>query len=70
MKSIFKVLPKEVVLLIWSFDNTYTNIYNKCLVDVIKTVKIYNSYWRKGYRISFSRELNKIILTKSSHNTI
>ena len=70
MKSIFKVLPKEVVLLIWSFDDTYVNIYNKCLIDVIKTVKIYNSYWRKGYSISFSKELNKKILTKSSHNTI
>ena len=70
MKSIFKVLPKEVVLLIWSFDDTYIKIYNKCLVDVIKTMKIYNSYWRKGYRISFSKELNKLILTKSSYNTI
>lgn len=70
MKSIFKVLPKEVILLIWSFDDTYINIFNKCLVDVVKTVKIYNSYWRKGYSISFSKELNKKILTKNSHNTI
>ena len=70
MKSIFKVLPKEVILLIWSFDDTYINIFNKCLVDVVKTVKIYNSYRRKGYSISFSKELNKKILTKSSHNTI
>ena len=58
MKDLFKIFPKEVILIIWSFDDTYKKLYDICLRDVIRSVKIYKFYWEKGYNICFSKKLH------------
>lgn len=49
-------LPKELVILIYSFDRTYREMFNKILKDVKRITMIYNFYRNKGYEISFKRK--------------
>lgn len=49
-------LPKELVLLIYSFDRTYREIFNKILKDIRRISMIYNYYRSKGYKISFKKK--------------
>lgn len=39
-KNRFYHLPKELIIYIYSFDNTYKKKYNKCLHDMLKLFQI------------------------------
>ena len=49
-------LPNDLIILIYSFDRTYREIFDDILKDVKRITMIYNYYRSKGYEISFKKK--------------
>jgi hypothetical protein len=59
MFVLLKYFPKEIVLKILEYDNTYYELFNNCLLNLVNEVNLIKFYWSKGYTISLKTIVSK-----------